>query len=139
MKGILKVRNIDSIKKLSLKRAIGKQKGIRFRMNKIRTTILFLEEHNMLTVEQLWDILEVYLNYHIEYSKLQYLIYIRKRSSWINYSTLSQETMDEYIRKISVNSHRVSSNLPYELYYKYRVSIGEMEKKINAKNNETNN
>jgi hypothetical protein len=135
MKGILKVRNIDSIKKLSLKRAIGKQKGIWQRMRKITTTILFLEEHNMLTIEQLWDILEVYLNYHIEYSKLQYLIYIRKRSSWINYSDLSQETMDEYIRKISVNSHRVSSNLPYELYFKYNVSIQQMEKKINAKNN----
>lgn len=134
MKGILKVRNIDSIKKLSLKRAIGKQKGLWFRMMKIRTTILFLEEHNMLTIEQLWSILEVYLNYQIEYAKLQYLIYIRKRSSWSNYSTLSQETMDEYIKKISLNSHRVSSNLPYEIYYKYRVSIGEMENKINSKN-----
>jgi hypothetical protein len=135
MKGILKVRNIDSIKKLSLKRAIGKQKGLWFRMAKIRTTILFLEEHKMLTVEQLWDILEVYLNYQIEYSKLQYLIYIRKRGPWINYSTLSQETMDEYIKKISVNSHRVSSNLPYEIYYSYRVSIGEMENRINANKN----
>ena len=134
MKGILKVRNIDSIKKLSLKRAIGKQKGLWFRMMKIRTAILFLEEHNMLTIEQLWSILEVYLNYQIEYAKLQYLIYIRKRSPWSNYSTLSQETMDEYIKKISVNSHRVSSNLPYEIYYKYRVSIGEMENKINSKN-----
>ena len=134
MKGILKVRNIDSIKKLSLKRATGKQKGLWFRMMKIRTTILFLEEHNMLTMEQLWSILEVYLNYQIEYAKLQYLIYIRKRSPWSNYSTLSQETMDEYIKKISVNSHRVSSNLPYEIYYKYRVSIGEMENKINSKN-----
>jgi hypothetical protein len=133
MKGILKVRNIDSIKKLSLKRAIGKQKGLDFRMRKIRTTILFLEEHKMLTVEQLWDILEVYLNYQIESAKLQYLIYIRKRSQWINYSTLSQETMDEYINKISANSHRVSSNLPYEIYYSYRVSIGEMEKRINAR------
>jgi hypothetical protein len=137
MKGILKVRNIDSIKKLSLKRAIGKQKGLWFRMAKIRTTILFLEEHKMLTVEQLWDILEVYLNYQIEYSKLQYLIYIRKRKrgSWINYSTLSQETMDEYIKKIAVNSHRVSSNLPYEIYYSYRVSIGEMENRINTNKN----
>ena len=134
MKGILKVRNIDSIKKLSLKRATGKQKGLWFRMMKIRTTILFLEEHNMLTMEQLWSILEVYLNYQIEYAKLQYLIYIRKRSPWPNYSTLSQETMDEYIKKISLNSHRVSSNLPYEIYYKYRVSIGEMENKINSKN-----
>jgi hypothetical protein len=131
MKGILKVRNIDSIKKLSLKRAVGKQKGLRFRMIKIRTTILFLEEHNMLTIQQLWDILEVYLKYHIEYSKLQYLIYIRKRSPWINYSTLSQETMDEYIKKIAGHSHRMTSNLPYEIYYKYRVSIGEMERKIN--------
>ena len=134
MKGILKVRNIDSIKKLSLKRAIGKQKGIWHRMRKITTTILFLEEHNMLTIEQLWDILEVYLNYHIEYSKLQYLIYIRKRSTWINYSTLSQETMDEYIKKISVNSHRVSSNLPYELYYKYRDIIIGREKELELKN-----
>lgn len=134
MKGILKVRNIDSIKKLSLKRATGKQKGLRFRMMKIRTTILFLEEHNMLTIEQLWSILEVYLNYQIEYAKLQYLIDIRKRSPWPNYSTLSQETMHVYIKKISLNSHRVSSNLPYEIYYKYRVSIGEMENKINSKN-----
>lgn len=134
MRGILKVRNIDSIKKLSLKRAIGKQKGLRFRMEKIRTTILFLEEHKVLTVEQLWDILEVYLNYQIECAKLQYLIYIRKRSPWIKYPTLSQETMDEYINKISANSHRVSSNLPYEIYYSYRVSIGEMERKINSKN-----
>jgi hypothetical protein len=100
-------------------------------MTKIRTTILFLEEHKMLTVEQLWDILEVYLNYQIEYSKLQYLIYIRKRGSWSNYSTLSQETMDEYIKKIAVNSYRMTSNLPYEIYYKYRVPIGEMERKIN--------
>jgi hypothetical protein len=135
MKGILKVRNIDSIKKLSLKRAIGKQKGLWSRMAKIRTTILFLEEHKMLTVEQLWDILEVYLNYQIECAKLQYLIYIRKRSQWPDYSTLSQETMDEYINKICVNSHRVSSNLPYEIYYSYRVSIGEMEKRINANKN----
>ena len=134
MKGILKVRNIDSIKRLSLKRAIGKQKGIWHRMRKITTTILFLEEHNMLTIEQLWDILEVYLNYHIEYSKLQYLIYIRKRSSWINYSTLSQETMDEYIRKISVNSHRISSNLPYELHKKYRDIIIGREKELELKN-----
>ena len=133
MKGILKVRNIDSIKKLSLKRAIGKQKGLWFRMRKIRTTILFLEEHNMLTIEQLWDILEVHLNYHIEYSELQYLIHIRKRGACLNYSILSQETMDEYIRRISVNSHRVSSNLPYEIYYKYGVSICEMENKINSK------
>ena len=134
MKGILKVRNIDSIKKLSLKRAIGKQKGIWHRMRKITTTILFLEEHNMLTIEQLWDILEVYLNYHIEYSKLQYLIYIRKRSPWVNYSTLSQETMDEYIRKISVNSNRISSNLPYELYFKYRDIIIGREKELELKN-----
>ena len=134
MKGILKVRNIDSIKKLSLKRAIGKQKGIRFRMSKIRTSILFLEEHNMLTIEQLWDILEVYLNYQIENAKLQYLIYIRKRSTWLNYSDLSQETMDEYIKKIAVNSHRVSSNLPYEIYYKYRDIITGREKELELKN-----
>jgi hypothetical protein len=101
-------------------------------MAKIRTTILFLENHKMLTIEQLWDILEVHLNYQIEYAKLQYVIHIRKRSPWINYSTLSQETMDEYINKISANSHKVSSNLPYEIYYSYRVSIGEMEKRINA-------
>jgi hypothetical protein len=127
MKGILKVRNIDSIKRLSLKRAIGKQKGLRSRMSKIRTSILFLEEHNMLTEDQLWDIMVIYLKYHVEYSKLQYLIYVRKRSSWLNYTTLSQETMDEYINKISVNSHNVTSNLPYEIYYKYRDAMTRRE------------
>jgi hypothetical protein len=127
MKGILKVRNIDSIKRLSLKRAIGKQKGLRSRMSKIRTSILFLEEHNMLTEDQLWDIMVIYLKYHAEYSKLQYLIYVRKRSSWLNYTTLSQETMDEYINKISVNSHNITSNLPYEIYYKYRDAMTRRE------------
>ncbi len=127
MKGILKVRNIDSIKRLSLKRAIGKQKGLRSRMSKIRTSILFLEEHNMLTEDQLWDIMVIYLKYHVEYFKLQYLIYVRKRSSWLNYTTLSQETMDEYINKISVNSHNVTSNLPYEIYYKYRDAMTRRE------------
>lgn len=126
MKGILKVRNIDSIKRLSLKRAIGKQKGLRSRMSKIRTSILFLEEHNMLTEDQLWDIMVIYLKYHVEYSKLQYLIYVRKRSSWLNYTTLSQETMDEYINKVSVNSN-VTSNLPYEIYYKYRDAMTRRE------------
>ena len=127
MKGILKVRNIDSIKRLSLKRAIGKQKGLRSRMSKIQTSILFLEEHNILTEDQLWDIMVIYLKYHVEYSKLQYLIYVRKRSSWLNYTTLSQETMDEYINKISVNSHNVTSNLPYEIYYKYRDAMTRRE------------
>lgn len=127
MKGILKVRNIDSIKRLSLKRAIGKQKGLRSRMSKIQTSILFLEEHNILTEDQLWDIMVIYLKYHVEYSKLQYLIYVRKRSSWFNYTTLSQETMDEYINKISVNSHNVTSNLPYEIYYKYRDAMTRRE------------
>jgi hypothetical protein len=134
MKGILKVRNIDSIKKLSLKRALGKQKGLWLRMSKIRTSILFLEEHNMLTVDQLWNILEVYLNYQIECAKLQYLIHIRKGSSWINYSVPSQKTMDEYINKISVNSHSVSSNLPYEIYYKYRDIVIGREKELQLKN-----
>jgi hypothetical protein len=135
MKEILKVRNIDSIKRLSLKRAIGKQKGLRSRMSKIQTSILFLEEHNMLTEDQLWDIMVIYLKYHVEYSKLQYLIYVRKRSSWINYSTLSQETMDEYVNKVSVNSHNVTSNLPYEIYYKYRdvMTKRELELKTNNK------
>lgn len=135
MKGILKVRNIDSIKRLSLKRAIGKQKGLRSRMSKIQTSILFLEEHNMLTEDQLWDIMVIYLKYRVEYSKLQYLIYVRKRSSWFNYTTLSQETMDEYINKISVNSHNVTSNLPYEIYYKYRdvITKRELELKTNNK------
>lgn len=127
MKEILKVRNIDSIRRLSLKRAIGKQKGLRSRMSKIQTSILFLEEHNMLTEDQLWDIMVIYLKYHVEYSKLQYLIYVRKRSPWLNYTTLSQETMDEYINKISVNSHNVTSNLPYEIYYKYRDAMTRRE------------
>lgn len=126
MKEILKVRNIDSIKRLSLKRAIGKQRGLRSRMSKIQTSILFLEEHNMLTEDQLWDIMVIYLKYHVEYSKLQYLIYVRKRSSWLNYTTLSQETMDEYINKVSVNSN-VTSNLPYEIYYKYRDAMTRRE------------
>ena len=126
MKGILKTRNFDSIKKLSLKRAAGKQKQLYHRMSKITTSILFLEDHKMLTPEMLWNILEIYLNYQIESAKLQYVIYHRRGTSFLK--EFSERGMKNYYENINVSSHRMVSNIPYEISDKYRNIILKMQK-----------
>ena len=131
MKGILKVRNFDSIKKLSLKRAAGKQKELYHRMSKIRISILFLEEHNMLTEDQLFDILLIYMNYQIECAKLSFRIYYAKDVR--NVREFDEQSMLQYVRKVSVNAHRMTSNLPFEIYYKYRDVIARRERELELK------
>ena len=133
MKGILKVRNFDSVKKLSLKRALGKQKSLHHRMGAIRTTILCLDTHGMLDTDKLWDLLKIYLNYSIESAKLQFVIYYRRgHLHWTK--DFSESSMQNYYRNVNVSSHSMVSNIPYEISAKYRNAIYKKQKE-----NETNN
>jgi hypothetical protein len=140
MKGILKTRNFDSLKKLSTKRAIGKHKNLVNRMRRISTTILVLEEHGLLTVDQLWEMLLIYRNYQREAGKLYYVYaYAREDSQYKSgnkiFNEFTEDHVNLYVNKIFSNSERIVSNLPYELHKKYRDIIIGREKELELKNN----
>ena len=138
MKGILKTRNFGSLKKLSTKRAKGKHEELRKRMSKIHTSILFLEEHRLLTVDMLWDILVIYLQYQREAGKLYY-VYAHARpdnsykSSNRIFTEFTEENVNIYIDHVFTNAHRAVMNLPYELHKKYRDIIIGRERELELK------
>ena len=138
MKGILKTRNFDSLKKLSTKRAKGKHKELCKRMLKIHTSILFLEEHGLLTVDMLWDMLYIYRNYQKEAGKLYYVFaYSRPNSLYKSsnklFTEFTADHVDAYINHVFTNAHRMVMNLPYKLHKKYRDIIMGREKEFELK------
>jgi hypothetical protein len=140
MKGILKVRSFDALKKLSTKRAYGKHKRLHERMRHIHTSILFLEEHKLLTVDMLWDMLCVYISYQREAGKLYYVYAYARPDSWYKtnnriFTEFTPEHVDSYINHILTNAYSHVMNLPYELHKKYRDIIIGREKELNLKNN----
>ena len=58
MKGIIKVRSFDSLKKLNYKRAKGKKKNITELNSSTHRAIVTLEKLGLLTPELLWDLIE---------------------------------------------------------------------------------
>jgi len=139
MKGILKTRNFDSLKKLSTKRAYGKHRNLCERMMRIRTTILVLEEHGLLTVDMLWDLLLVYLQYQREAGKLYYVYAHARPDSWYKtqnriFTEFTEEHVNAYLDHIFTNGYRIVMNLPYELRKKYRDIIIGREKELELKN-----
>lgn len=139
MKGILKIRNFDSLKKLSTKRAYGKHKNLTNRMQKIRTTILALEEHGLLTPDMLWDLLLIYLQYQREAGKLYYVYAYARQDSWYKpqnkiFTEFTDEHVNIYLDHVFTNGHKIVMNLPYELRKKYGVIIMGREKELELKN-----
>jgi len=144
MKGILKTRNFDALKKLSTKRAYGKHKSLSARMRRLTTTMLVLEEHGLLTSDQLWDLLLIYIKYQKEAGKLYYVYAYAREDSWyrpINkiFTEFTEENVNVYINHVLVNAHRISMNLPYELHKKYRDIIMGREKELELKNKQNEN
>jgi hypothetical protein len=140
MKGILKIRSFDSLKKLSTKRAYGKHKGLGERMGRLRTTILVLEEHGLLTPDMLWDLLLIYLQYQREAGKLYYIYAHARPDSWYKstnkiFTEFTEENVNIYINHILTNAYMVVMNLPYELHKKYRDIIMGREKELELKTN----
>jgi hypothetical protein len=119
MKGIVKVRSFDSVKKLSYKRANGKIVNIKALNRSIDQTILTLEKLGLLTPELLWDLIERRKYLYIETYKLEWLM-IRRRSSL----PLSPEGMEDFVNHFS-NVTIAVLRVPYEI----RI-IGEYKKYI---------
>lgn len=119
MKGIIKVRSFDSLKKLSYKRAKGKLINIKSLNRQIYHTIITLEKLGLLTPELLWDLIERRKYLYIEEYKLEWLM-IRRRSSL----SLSPKGMEDFVNHFS-NVTIAVLRVPYEI----RI-IGEYKKYI---------
>jgi hypothetical protein len=138
MKGILKTRNFDSLKKLSTKRAYGKHTNLGNRMGRLATTMLVLEEHGLLTPDQLWDLLLIYIQYQKEAGKLYYVYAYAREDSWYKpsnkiFTEFTSEHVDLYINHIFSKGHNIVMNIPYELHKKYRGIIMGRVKELELK------
>jgi hypothetical protein len=128
MKGIIKVRSFDSLKKLNYKRAKGKLINITSLNNLTDRTILTLEKLGLLTPELLWDLVERRKYLCIEEYKLEWLMYRRRKSL-----PLSPEGMEEYVKHFSDVKLAVL-RIPYEIRiipkyknYIWKREIGEID------------
>ncbi len=123
MKGVLKIRNLDSLKKLSYKRATGRLEYINYNIHKTNQTIVLLDMLNLLTDDLLWELLEFLKVCYIETRKLNYVRHVRRFNSYFN-----QEDMDLYVNML-VNVSRASGRLPYQIKHKYLNTVIDYEKK----------
>jgi hypothetical protein len=128
MKGIIKVRSFDSLKKLNYKRAKGKSINIKSLNSLTDRTIITLEKLGLLTPELLWDLVERRRYLCIEEHKLEWLMYRRK-----NNLPLSPEGMEEYVNHFSDVKLAVL-RIPYEIRiipkyknYIWKREIGEID------------
>jgi hypothetical protein len=109
MKGIIKVRNFDSLKKLNYKRARGKSINIKSLNTSTSRTIVTLEKLGLLTPELLWDLVERRKYLYIEEYKLEWLMERRRKSL-----PLSPEGMESYVNHFS-NVTIAVLRIPYEI------------------------
>jgi hypothetical protein len=119
MKGIIKVRSFDSLKKLNYKRAKGKSINIKSLNSLTDRTIITLEKLGLLTPELLWELIERRKYLNIETHKLEWLMERRK-----NNLPLSPEGMESYVNHFSDVKIAVL-RIPYEI----RI-IGDYKKYI---------
>lgn len=128
MKGIIKVRNFDSLKKLSYKRAKGKKVNIVELNNKTRNSIITLDRLGLLTPELLWELLERRKYLYIEQEKLNYVIDCREKSL-----PLILENMNGYVNCLA-NIKIAALRLPFEVYSKYKNYVWKRDKDEDKKN-----
>jgi hypothetical protein len=109
MKGIIKIRSFDSLKKLNYKRAKGKKKNISELNSKTHHTIITLEKLGMLTPELLWDLIEKRKYLYIEQYKLEWVMRAREKNL-----PLFSEDIDYYVNHYS-NVALAVLRIPYEI------------------------
>ena len=109
MKGIIKVRSFDSLKKLNYKRAKGKSVNIKSLNTSTSWTIVTLEKLGLLTPELLWELIERRKYFYIEEYKLEWLMERRRKSL-----PLSPEGMESYVNHFS-NVKIAVLRIPYEI------------------------
>lgn len=127
MKGIIKVRSFDSLKKLNYKRAKGKSVNIKSLNSLTDRTIITLEKLGLLTPELLWELIERRKYFYIEEYKLEWLMERRRKSL-----PLSPEGMESYVNHFS-NVTIAVLRIPYEIRIipKYKNYIYKREKDEN--------
>jgi hypothetical protein len=118
MKGIIKVRSFDSLKKLSTKRAKGKLRNISELNDLASKSIITLEKLKLLTPELLWEITERKKHLYIEGGKLRYVIECRKKSI-----TMTEGDLIQHLGRLA-NIKLAILRVPYEIriipeYYYY--------------------
>ena len=130
MKGIIKVRSFDSLKKLNYKRAKGKSINIKSLNSLTDRTIITLEKLGLLTPELLWELIERRKYFYIEEYKLEWLMERRRKSL-----PLSLEGMESYVNHFS-NVKIAVLRIPYEIRIigEYKNYIYKREKDENEQN-----
>lgn len=123
MKGVIKVRSFDSLKKLNYKRAKGKKKNITELNRQTYHSIITLEKIKLLTPELLWDLIERRKYLYIEQEKLNYVIECREKSL-----PLSEDGLNEYLSHLA-NIKIAVLRIPYEIRIipDYRIYITKRE------------
>jgi superfamily I DNA/RNA helicase len=123
MKGIIKTRNFDSLKKLSYKRAKGKKSNITELNKQTHTAIITLEKLGLLTPELLWDLIERRKYLYTEQYKLEWVMRAREKNL-----SLFSEDVEHYIKNHSNISIAVL-RIPYEIRIipKYRDYVTKRE------------
>jgi len=127
MKGIIKVRSFDSLKKLNYKRAKGKKKNITELNSSTHRAIVTLEKLGLLTPELLWDLIERRKYLYIEERKLEWVMRAREKSL-----PLFPEDVEKYVNNLSSITIAVL-RIPYEIRIipKYKNYIYKREKDEN--------
>ena len=128
MKGIIKVRSFDSLKKLNYKRAKGKSVNIKSLNTSTSRTIVTLEKLGLLTPELLWELIERRKYLYIETHKLEWVIRAREKNL-----PLFAEDIDKYVNHFS-NVKLAVLRIPYEIRiipkyknYIWKREIGEID------------
>lgn len=128
MKGIIKVRSFNSIKKLSYKRAKGKIINIKSLNRSIDSTIITLEKLGLLTPELLWELIERRKYLYIEEYKLEWVIRAREKNL-----PLFAEDIDKYVNHFS-NVKIAVLRIPYEIRIIPKYKNYVWKKEINETN-----
>lgn len=128
MKGIIKVRSFNSIKKLSYKRAKGKTINIKSLNRSIDSTIITLEKLGLLTPELLWELIERRKYLYIEEYKLEWVIRAREKNL-----PLFVEDIDKYVNHFS-NVKLAVLRIPYEIRIIPKYKNYVWKKEINETN-----
>ena len=128
MKGIIKVRSFDSLKKLNYKRAKGKSINIKSLDTSTSESIITLEKLGLLTPELLWELVERRKYLCIEEHKLEWVIRAREKNL-----PLFAEDIDKYVNHFS-NVKLAVLRIPYEIRiipkyknYIWKREIGEID------------
>ena len=123
MKGIIKVRSFDSLKKLNYKRAKGKRISVSTLNSSTSRAIVTLEKLGLLTPELLWDLVERRKYLYIEERKLEWVMLAREKKL-----PLFPDDVNNYVNMLS-NTRLAILRVPYEVSIidKYKTYINKRE------------